>query len=198
MDNFSVSVIVIVKNNDTVFYCLNELLSQIDHSDEIIVVDDYSDSDFVTLLEDFCKNNGLIFLHSDFSGNRAHNRNIGAARASNPIMVFVDADIILNHKSIQSIKSAYRTNNGICQLFLYSVINFTVAVFLYRVRSLKTDSPLKKQLQLDLHGMLRSFHNNKSTFRKVLELIRCHQWSFYHLNRLRRVILFKRAYQDLL
>lgn len=116
MDNFSVSVIVIVKNNDTVFYCLNELLSQIDHSDEIIVVDDYSDSDFVTLLEDFCKNNGLIFLHSDFSGNRAHNRNIGAARASNPIMVFVDADIILNHKSIQSIKSAYRTKDNVAYI----------------------------------------------------------------------------------
>ena len=67
MENYSVSVIVIVKNNDTIFYCLNEILSQIGHSDEIIVVDDYSDSDFVTLLEDFCKDNDLIFLRSDIS-----------------------------------------------------------------------------------------------------------------------------------
>lgn len=116
MDNFSVSVIVIVRNNNTVFYCLNEILSQIEHSDEIIVVDDYSDSDFVILLEDFCKDNGLIFLRSDISGNRAHNRNIGAAKANNPIIVFVDADIILNHKSIQSIKSAYRTKDNIAYI----------------------------------------------------------------------------------
>ena len=116
MDNFSVSVIVIVRNNNTVFSCLNELLSQIDHTDEIIVVDDYSDSDFAALLKDFCKNNGLIFLHSDIPGNRAHNRNIGAARANNPIMVFVDADIILNHKSIQRIKSAYRTKDNVAYI----------------------------------------------------------------------------------
>lgn len=116
MDNTNVSIIIIVRNNNTIFDCINEIISQIESCDEIIVVDDNSKYDFVKTLENYCKENGIVFLQSDIAGNRAHNRNIGANKAKNPILVFVDSDIILNHKSIQSIKTAYKTQDNVAYI----------------------------------------------------------------------------------
>lgn len=109
----SLSIIIIAHNNPSIYDCIEHLKSQIDEYDEIILVDDHSTEDYFTSVKDYCDINKIVLLQSIKRGNRASNRNLGASKARNPILLFVDADMLLFQTSIPAIKKAYLTQEHI-------------------------------------------------------------------------------------
>lgn len=108
MNILSVSVIIISHNSEGLFKCLLSVKKQTDENDEIIVVDDHSSIEFRERLTYFCRTNDINeVLSPTIEGNRAFNRNLGAKKAKNPILIFLDADIVLCDNSINSIKRAH-------------------------------------------------------------------------------------------
>lgn len=107
MSELFISVVIISHNSEGIFQCITALKRQLNNNDEIIIVDDHSEIVFQKNLHAFCKKNNINIVHPEEKGNRAYNRNLGAKNARNPILVFVDADIILSDKSIYSIRRAH-------------------------------------------------------------------------------------------
>lgn len=94
MLNTSLSIIIIAHNNSSIFDCIESLKKQIDDYDEIILVDDHSTETYLKSVKDYCSTNNIVLLQSIKQGNRASNRNLGASKARNPILLFVDADML--------------------------------------------------------------------------------------------------------
>lgn len=113
MLNPSLSIIIIAHNNPSIFDCIEHLKRQIDEYDEIILVDDHSTEGYFISVKDYCNINNIVLLQSTKRGNRASNRNLGASKAQNPILLFVDADMLLFQTSIPAIKKAYLTQEHI-------------------------------------------------------------------------------------
>lgn len=113
MKRISVSAIIITHNNPTIFNCIEQVKKQIDEYDEIIVVDDNSVENYFDTLAQYCKSNNVILLRAIKKGNRASNRNVGAYKAKNPILLFIDADMLLYTTSIPAIKKAYLTKEHV-------------------------------------------------------------------------------------
>lgn len=113
MTNVSLSIIIISHNNPSIFDCIDYVKKQIDENDEIILVDDNSTEDYYSALCNYCNKNNVILLKSVKCGNRASNRNVGANIAKNPILLFVDADMLLFQTSIPAIKKAYLTKEHV-------------------------------------------------------------------------------------
>ena len=112
----NVSIIVITYNNPTIFECLKSARNQIDDKDEIIVVDDHSTETCYITLQEYCTTYGITLVRAKKHGNRAYNRNLGAAKAINPILIFLDADILLLDASIAAIKIAYATKPNVAYI----------------------------------------------------------------------------------
>lgn len=111
MENFAVSIIVITYNNPAIFDCLRSVECQMDKKDELIVVDDYSSKEYRETLQAYCTHHAITLLFAEMHGNRAHNRNLGGKKAKNPVLLFLDADMILLDTSLPAIKAAYATKN---------------------------------------------------------------------------------------
>lgn len=108
MNELLISVVIISHNSEGIFQCITSLKKQLIEKDEIIVVDDHSEEDFYEKLLYFCKKNDIkTLLIPEEKGNRAYNRNLGAKSSKNPILVFIDADMILCDKSICNIRRAH-------------------------------------------------------------------------------------------
>lgn len=120
MRKWSVSTIIITHNNETIYDCINHINRQMDSCDEIIIVDDNSDKKYAIVLNEYCKQNAIALLHPQTPGNRAHNRNLGAEQARNPILLFVDADMLLLDTAISAIKSAYATRDNVAYIGMRS------------------------------------------------------------------------------
>lgn len=112
MSDLYVSVIIITCNNPTIFDCVECVRRQIEEGDEIIIVQDNSTEAYHRILQAYCKAHNIILLQGEIHGNRAHNRNMGAAKAGNPILVFLDADTLLVDTSIPSVKAGHATRNS--------------------------------------------------------------------------------------
>ncbi len=111
MGTFSISIIVITCNNPTIYECLHSVKQQMDKNDEIIVVDDHSSKEYWTSLQAYCIRYAIRLLSTKIHGNRAHNRNLGAHKAKNPVLLFLDADMVLLDSSLPAIKAAYATKS---------------------------------------------------------------------------------------
>ena len=116
MKNVSVSIIIITHDTYAIINCLKIIMEQIDMNDEIIVVDDHSSHSYFRFLKDYCKSNNIKLLKAKKCGNRAHNRNLGASQSKNPILLFIDADMLLFKSAISSVKRAYTTGDSLAYI----------------------------------------------------------------------------------
>lgn len=92
MKNFS---IVVLCHNNKLEWVLDAILRQRIDGDEIIVVNDHSDKEYIDKLQPYLRLDDIKLIDSDLVGNRSRNRNIGAKNAKNPLLLFVDGDIVL-------------------------------------------------------------------------------------------------------
>lgn len=105
--NVNLSIIFLCHNNKYIDICIDAVLRQIDLYDQVIVVDDNSDSTTLNILKNFEKNGDIILIRSDVLGNRSYNRNIGAKKAQNEVLVFLDGDIVIDDYAINRFKYAH-------------------------------------------------------------------------------------------
>ena len=106
MSRLSITAIVIAHNTQGIYACINSIMRQIDENDEIIIVDDHSNDEYLNRLTQYCMSNKIMLIQADTCGNRARNRNLGAIQASNDILLFIDADMVILQKTISAIKKA--------------------------------------------------------------------------------------------
>ena len=107
MKDINVSIIFLCHNNYHIDICINSALEQLNNNDEIIIVDDHSDEQTQQTLNRYNKYAQIKILSSTKVANRSYNRNIGAAVAKNPVLVFLDGDMVLGNEGIQEIKYAH-------------------------------------------------------------------------------------------
>ncbi len=84
-----ISAVVLVKNqSEQLKRCLNSLL----WCDEIIVIDDYSTDDSLTIARQM----GARVFQRNLNNNFSEQRNFGVSKAKNQWVIFVDADEIVS------------------------------------------------------------------------------------------------------
>ena len=108
----SISVIILCHNSKGISICLQSVLNQLSGADEIILVDDHSESTFWEKeLYPYLKNKKIRF-YSVFQkrGNRAYNRNFGAQQSKNDILLFLDGDMVPVAGTLQSFRIAHEMN----------------------------------------------------------------------------------------
>lgn len=120
----NISIIFICHNNRNINLCLNAALGQLLDNDEIIVVDDHSDSQTLALLNEYAKKNAIILIHSDKVANRSYNRNLGVRCSHNPILVFLDGDMVLGNRSLQKFRFAHESREEKAFIGNKHAINF--------------------------------------------------------------------------
>lgn len=107
MEKYNISIIMLCSNNQYIELCIEAIISQLEIEDELIIVDDHSLDKTLNILRNYESRNLIRLLHVPKQGNRSYNRNFGATYAKNPILVFVDGDIILSSNAIKVIKKFY-------------------------------------------------------------------------------------------
>lgn len=152
----TLSVIFLCHNNQYINLAIEAVLEQIDINDEIIVVDDHSNSSTLCMLEKYKSNLNINIIASDRIANRAYNRNLGARHAQNLILVFMDGDMVMGNESIVALKNAHSSRSekafigqkhGIhfdeLQMKLFSSLpNYIDMVSTYEGRSILEKNPL--------------------------------------------------------
>lgn len=107
----NISIIVLSHNNEHISLVLKCLLRQLKKDDEIIVVDDHSETAYLKKLELFTTENNIVLIHANKINNRSHNRNIGAKYAQGQILLFVDGDMILIDNALMLLRDAHTYNH---------------------------------------------------------------------------------------
>lgn len=102
MINFS--FIVLFHDNNSTDYVIDSILSQSITGDEIIIVNDHSQSKNLHIFDRFA--DSVQIVHTDRKGNRGYNRNFGACYANNAYLLFVDGDIIFLPNAILSMRES--------------------------------------------------------------------------------------------
>lgn len=103
----NISIIVLSHNNEHILLVLECILKQLENSDEIIVIDDHSEKDYLNNLENFTKENFIQLIKAKKINNRSHNRNIGAKSANGDILLFVDGDMVLIDNALALLRNAH-------------------------------------------------------------------------------------------
>lgn len=107
--NQKISIIILCHNTDSIFLCLNALIPQLQETDEVIIVDDHSEHEFLRKLK-FMENRYIkIYSAIEKKGSRSYNRNFGARKARNEILIFLDGDIVLSNDALEQVRKAYCT-----------------------------------------------------------------------------------------
>ncbi len=177
--NNSVSVIFLCHNNFDIDICINSVISQLKSTDEIIVVDDHSNSNTLNKLKKFESEKIIKLILSDMKGNRSRNRNLGAKRAKNPILIFLDGDMVLDDYAISAFKYSHQykhqrafvgqkhgTHYDEIQFPLYTgIVNYKELLKTKTGRAQIKNHPLIKDKR---HNILRSNTNSK------------YNWTFYY------------------
>ncbi len=100
-----VSVIIPVFNQSrSLVACLESVRESAFQDKEVIVVDDASTEDVRAVVEPF----GFTYLRLKRNGGPARARNAGATIASGDVLLFVDADVVLNTDTIDRVARAYQ------------------------------------------------------------------------------------------
>lgn len=103
----TLSIIFLCHNNEHIDVALDSVIEQIDCNDEIIIVDDHSNKSTLCILKKYSNMPQIRLIKSPKIANRSHNRNLGAQSAINPILVFLDGDMVLGNQSIMELKNAH-------------------------------------------------------------------------------------------
>ena len=103
----TLSIIFLCHNNQYIDVAINAVLEQIDANDEIIIVDDHSNLSTLAVLEKYKTNSNINIISSDKIANRSYNRNLGAKHAQNPVLVFMDGDMVMGNESIVALKNGH-------------------------------------------------------------------------------------------
>lgn len=93
--NIDFSIAVLSHNNEYICLVLNSSLEQMEDCDEMIVVDDHSETSYFKNLEEFTLDKNIRLIKANKIGNRSHNMNIGAKYAKRDVLLFVDGDMVL-------------------------------------------------------------------------------------------------------
>ncbi len=154
MIKISISVIVISHNNEYICLVLNNILKQLEEQDEIIVVDDHSETQYFKKLETYTINNNIKLINANKIGNRSHNRNIGAESSRGDILLFVDGDMVLIDNALLILRyaHAYRTEEafiGPKHNIHYDKIHFELFTGINNYIDLLSTSEGRKQLSED-------------------------------------------------
>lgn len=107
-------IIPTFKNNTSLFTCVNRILDisyNLNLSYEVIVVDNYSGNEYISVLNEF-RNNGSIKIIKNPIIGAHHSRRLGLYNAKGDIIVFVDDDNYLERDYIKFIGDAISDNNG--------------------------------------------------------------------------------------
>jgi len=108
-----VSIIIPVYNNKEL---LNKCIESLKNSDyqkkEIIVVDDASDTDLKSILE-----NNIKYYRLESQSGPAAARNLGASRAKGDILLFLDSDIVIRPDTISKIASIFSKDTDLSAVF---------------------------------------------------------------------------------
>lgn len=99
------SIIILFHNNPRINMVIDSLIDQKLSDDEIIIVNDHSNPECLQILDRYRNNNSVSIISSDMAGNRSYNRNLGARQAKNPVLLFVDGDIVLMKGCLDLLKS---------------------------------------------------------------------------------------------
>lgn len=104
-----ISIIVLCHNNYGINICIKTLLKQLIPEDEIIIINDHSEESFIDAeLLEFCKDEQVkIYPVTEKRGNRSHNRNLGARKSKNDILLFLDGDMIVSKETVQAFRDAH-------------------------------------------------------------------------------------------
>lgn len=98
----SVSIIYTSHNSIHIFESLKSTLAQLKQCDEIIVVDDNSQTNFQSKLASFCDQfNIRLLFNKTLPHNRSHTRNIGGFAAKNEYLIFIDGDVFIPNNFIE-------------------------------------------------------------------------------------------------
>lgn len=103
------SIIILSHNNKHIDLVLNSVLKQVHEKDEVIIVDDHSENDYLTFLNQLALQHKIKILHSVKTGNRSHNRNLGAKNSLNDILLFMDGDMVLIENALAVLRNAHES-----------------------------------------------------------------------------------------
>lgn len=108
-----ISVIILCHNNSHIDCVISCVKRQLAPTDEIFVVDDHSESHVRELIQNV--GDGIEIITPSREGNRAHNRNLAANRATGELLVFVDGDVLLEDGAVAYIRNyRYGDISGLC------------------------------------------------------------------------------------
>ena len=94
----NISIIILFHNCKYIKKILMQLQMQ------IIIVNDHSEKKYLDLLKEFLILKNVFLINSDTFGCRSHNRNLGAQKASNDVLLFLDGDILIYPNAINTLK----------------------------------------------------------------------------------------------
>ena len=171
-ENVSLSIIFLCHNNRNIDICIDSVLEQMKQYDEIIVVDDHSEQQYMTILNKYSSKNLIKLLQSERYANRSYNRNLGAQMAKNDVLVFLDGDMVIGNYALDNLRTAHRTRSEVAfigqkhminydeiQLQLVSKIdNYLNMLKTFDGKSLLEDNPLFKDPRKEFFD---SFDNHK-------------------------------------
>ncbi|MDR1002614.1 MAG: glycosyltransferase [Oscillospiraceae bacterium] len=105
------SVLLINKNRrDSVEWCINSIICQLDKEDQFIVIDDSSDDDSLEIIKSYSGHIDKIIEFSS-NGNRSAVRNRAAREAVNEILVFIDSDVIIAPDNLRIVRETHEDTN---------------------------------------------------------------------------------------
>ena len=113
-----ISIIILCHNNRGINTCIKAILNQLKSGDEIIIIDDHSDREFInTELSEFVTNSQIhLFSGIKKCGNRAYNRNLGAQNSKNEILLFIDGDMICSQETLEAFRTAHNDDTYVAFL----------------------------------------------------------------------------------
>lgn len=110
----SLSIVIAVYNGaDFLAKCLPAALAAADAETEIIVVDDGSIDDSA----ETGKKYGAKIVALGRRAGAAHARNLGVRAASGEIVLFVDADVVVQPDTIRNVRRVFTENPSVCAAF---------------------------------------------------------------------------------
>ena len=111
----SISIIVLFHNNNHFSKCIHSIIKQfLTPDDEIIIINDHSSNEYESELKTLMSYKCIRIYNSiEKTGNRSHNRNIGAKYSKNPILMFIDGDIYFPQPILKYMREALILRNAV-------------------------------------------------------------------------------------
>lgn len=116
MKKNSISIVIPAYNSEKVINkCLDSILNQTYKNFEVIVVNDGSKDNTLSILEEYSKNNDNITVISKENGGQAQARNDGIKKATGDYLMLIDADDFIEENYLEiMLNKALETDADIC------------------------------------------------------------------------------------